>query len=92
MASIPSWLRSYRVRRTSRAADSDALLDDMRGFSNRLAFCAIYTGPTLHGSAMAVVTSTRPATDTVPEPSSLSLPLMARAGLFGVRARRKRPA
>jgi hypothetical protein len=71
----------------STAVASDALVDDMRLFSNWLVFWAIYTGPTLHSSATAIVTSLRPVTNIVPEPSSLSLLLMAAAALVGVRVR-----
>jgi hypothetical protein len=75
----------------STALDSDALVDDMRRIDNWLVFWAIYTGPTLHSSATAIVTSLRPVTNTVPEPSSLSLLLMAAAALVGVRARSRLP-
>ena len=75
----------------STAVASDALVDDMRLFSNWLVFWAIYTGPTLHSSATAIVTSLRPVTNIVPEPSSLSLLLMAAAALVGVRARSRLP-
>ena len=73
----------------STAVASDALVDDMRLFNNWLVFWAIYTGPTLHSSATAMVTSLRPVTDVVPvpEPSWLALLLMAAAALFGVRTR-----
>ena len=71
----------------STAVASDALVDDMRRFDNWLVFWAIFTGPTLHSSATAIVTSLRPVTNIVPEPSSLSLLLMAAAALVGVRVR-----
>jgi hypothetical protein len=75
----------------STALDSDALVDDMRRIDDWLVFWAIYTGPTLYSSATAIVTSLRPVTNTVPEPSSLSLLLMAAAALVGVRARSRLP-
>lgn len=74
----------------STAVASDALVDDMRLFDNWLVFWAIYTGPTLHSSATAIVTSLRPVTDTVAvsEPSAHSLLLMAAAALCFVRRTR----
>lgn len=72
---------------------SDALVDDLRRIDNWLVFWAIYTGPTLHSSATAIVTSLRPATDTVPvpEPAAPVLLLMAAAALLGVRGRAQVP-
>jgi hypothetical protein len=71
----------------STAVASDALVDDMRLFNNWLVFWAIYTGPTLHSSATAIVTSLRPVTDSVPvpEPAAPALLLVAIAALLGVR-------
>jgi hypothetical protein len=71
----------------STAVASDALVDDMRRFDNWLVFWAIYSGPTLHSSATAMVTSLRPVTDPVPvpEPSTPALLLMAAAALLGTR-------
>jgi hypothetical protein len=71
----------------STAVASDALVDDMRRFDNWLVFWAIYSGPTLHSSATAMVTSLRPVTDPVPvpEPATPALLLMAAAALLGTR-------
>jgi hypothetical protein len=71
----------------STALDSDALVDDMRRIDNWLVFWAIYTGPTLHSSATAIVTSLRPITDVVPvpEPAAPALLLVAAAALLGKR-------
>ena len=75
----------------STAVASDALVNDMRLFNNWLVFWAIYTGPTLHSSATAIVTSLRPATDSVPvpEPAAPALLLAAAAALLGVRRTRR---
>lgn len=77
----------------SSAVASDALVDDLRHFDNWLVFWAIYTGPTLHSSATAIVTSLRPVNDTVPvpEPAAPALLLMAAAALLAVRGRAKGP-
>jgi hypothetical protein len=75
----------------STAVASDALVDDMRLFNNWLVFWAIYTGPTLHSSATAIVTSLRPVTDSVPvpEPAAPALLLVAAVAFLGLR--RKAP-
>ena len=59
----------------------------MRRIDNWLVFWAIYSGPTLHSSATAIVTSLRPITDVVPvpEPAAPALLLVAAAALLGTR-------